>query len=95
MKPKILRYALLIGVILLAVAATVLTINYILNEAAENTTSFQEEVTSSTEESTSDTEPHKHSFGEWSITKEATCTVDGEQERSSNVLQNEKIRDTI
>ncbi|MBR6768575.1 MAG: hypothetical protein IKM34_03705, partial [Clostridia bacterium] len=25
--------------------------------------------------------PHIHAFGEWTITKDATCTVDGEQER--------------
>ena len=102
MKQKILKYALLIGMVVIVVAATVLTIHYVLTEVAENTTSlpetsssilettsstekttsFQEEATSSTEESTSNTEPHKHSFGEWIVTKEATCTVDGEQERS-------------
>ena len=52
------------------------------SSSTENTSSSTGETSSSTEESTSNTEPHRHSFGEWVVKKEATCTADGEQERS-------------
>ena len=47
-----------------------------------------EEVTTSTVEtpgettSTPETEPHEHAFGDWTIVKEASCTEQGEQQRT-------------
>ena len=38
----------------------------------------------------SNPDTHIHAFGEWIIVKEATCTVNGEQERSCSCGENEK-----
>jgi len=52
--------------------------------SSENTSSSEttktEETTSSSE--TTDTKPHEHVFGEWTITKNATCTENGERQRA-------------
>ena len=59
--------------------------------STEETTGSSE--STSTEETTESTEessfPHAHTFGEWTVTKEATCTKDGEQERSCSCGEKE------
>jgi len=65
--------------------------NHTHNEPSseKETSSSTKDDSSSTEESTSNTESHKHDFGAWNVIKEATCTSDGEQERTCSCGEKE------
>ena len=55
------------------------------SSSSETTSSFEESSSSSSssesQESTSSSTEHEHTFGEWNVTKNATCTENGEKKR--------------
>ncbi|MBR5187642.1 MAG: hypothetical protein IKW18_04135, partial [Clostridia bacterium] len=57
------------------------------SETESSETTKSEETTSSSETETS--KPHEHIFGEWTVTKNVTCTEDGAQERTCSCGEKE------
>ena len=77
--------------LLIFAALLVLTLLFVAcdkgNDPQQPSDSIEEATTSTLETpgettSTPETEPHEHAFGEWTTIKEATCTEQGEQQRT-------------